>query len=464
MSDAFAILNLGKRALITQQTAINVTGNNIANANTPGYSLQRVNMTTNEPISVWPGQLGTGVKASEVERIYDRFLMGQINNQNQSMERWGAQKSALERVEMVLDESSGNGLSVAMNEFWNAWQDLADNPTGHVERMSLLAKAETMATIFNQAYADLQQIQKDIDTSIEGTIDSISPILEQIAELNQKITQTEVSGQNANDYRDRRDLLLKELSSLVDINTFEDDSGKVSVLVSGGRPLVEIVRTWDLSTQLNASGLKDILWDDGTGTTVNITSDINGGKLKGWLQVRDVIIPDLLSRLDDLANGIMQQVNSLHSAGYTLDPGNPTGIDFFTGTSASDIAVDSSVVSDINLIAASGTLGGVPGDNSNAIAIANLQDDLLMSGNEATFGDFFTSLVSDVGVEVQRATMTYDHQISMVTQLENYRETVSGVSLDEEMVNLIKFQHAYDAAAKLITTTDEILNTLINMV
>ena len=461
MSDIYSLLNVGKRSLVTQQKAINVTGHNIANANTPGYTLQRVNLTTNEPISVWPGMVGTGVKAAEIERVYDRFLGAQINNQNQSMERWNAQKSALERVELVLDESSGAGLSQAMNEFWNAWQELANNPEGHVERMDLLAKTETMTTTFNKIYADLQQIQKDIDTSIEGTIDGINLISEQIADLNQKIAQTEVSGQNANDYRDRRDLLLKELSSLVDINSFEDDVGKASVLISGGRPLVEIGGTWDLSTQLNASGLKDVLWDDGSGSTTNITSDISAGSLKGWLEVRDTLIPDFLSRLDDVANGIMQEVNSLHSTGYGLD--NSTGNDFFTGTSASNIAVDSSIAGDINLIAASGSLGGVPGDNSNAIAIANLQDDLLMSTNSATFGDFFISIVSDVGVQVQRATTTYDHQLSMVTQLETYRETVSGVSLDEEMVNLLKFQHAYNAAAKLITATNELLATLVNM-
>jgi flagellar hook-associated protein 1 FlgK len=365
-------------------------------------------------------------------------------------------------VELVLDESSGAGLSQAMNEFWNAWQDLASNPEGHVERMDLLAKTETMTATFNKIYADLQQIQKDIDTSIEGTVDDINQMSEQIADLNQKIAQSEVTGQNANDYRDRRDLLLKELSALVDINSFEDDVGKASVLISGGRPLVEIGGTWDLSTQLNASGLKDILWDDGSGSTTNITSDISGGSLKGWLEVRDTLIPDFLSRLDDLADGIIQEVNSLHSTGYGLD--NSTSNDFFTGSSASNIAVNSSIAADIDLIAASGTLAGVPGDNSNAIAIANLQDDLLMSTNSATFGDFYISIVSDVGVEVQRATTTYDHQLSMVTQLETYRETVSGVSLDEEMVNLIKFQHAYNAAAKLITATDELLATLISMI
>jgi len=469
MSNVCGILNTGRTALLTQQKAIDVTGHNIANVNTDGYSRQRVNMATNAPYSSQPGQTGTGVRAAKIQRIYDRFLGAQINNENQNLGNWEAQKGVLERVEIIFDESSGYGLNQAMSEFWNAWQDLANNPSDNAGRATLLAKSETMTTTFNNIYSNLEQTQADIDTSIMGTVKEINSISERIAGLNQKIALTEVGGQNANDYRDSRDLLLNELSLMINIDSFENSDGKVTVLVAGGRPLVENISSWNLSTQPDVdSDFQDIVWTDSGGNLVDITDSISGGKLKGWLEARDVTIPDYLSKLDVIAEGIITDVNSLHQVGFGLndvidDVG--AGRDFFTaGRSAFDIGVNQLIVADTALIAAAGIGDGLPGGNSNAIEIANLQNALKMNSDTATFDDYYNSLVSDVGSGVQKATVNFDHQSSMVTHLDNYRESVSGVSLDEEMVNLIKFQHGYNAAARLISVADELLDRVISMV
>ena len=467
MSNVFGILNTGRTALLTQQKAIDVTGHNIANVNTDGYSRQRVNMETNEPVSSSPGQTGTGVRTAEIQRIYDQFLGAQINEENQNLGNWEAQKGVLERVEIIFDESSGYGLNQAMSEFWNAWQDLANNPSDYAGRVALLAKSETMTTTFNNIYSNLEQIQTDIDTSIMGTVKEINSIAERIAGLNQKIALTEVGGQNANDYRDSRDLLLKELSLMINIDSFENSDGKVTVLVAGGRPLVENISSWNLSTQPDVdSDFQDIVWTDSGGNPVVITSSISGGKLKGWLEVRDVTIPDYLSKLNDLAEEIITEVNDFHKDGLGLNDDVVAERNFFTGTKALDIAVNQDIVDDVNNIAAAGSLDGLPGGNSNAIKIANLQNELTMNGNPATatFDDYYNSLVSDVGSGVRKATVNFDHQSSMVTHLDNYRESVSGVSLDEEMVNLIKFQHGYNAAARLISVADELLDRVISMV
>jgi flagellar hook-associated protein 1 FlgK len=462
MPDLFGILNTGKEALLTQKRALEVTGHNIANVNTPGFSRQRVELETKDPISSQAGQIGTGVRAKEIKRIYDRFLGIQICFETQTLGRWESQKEALEKVEMIFDESSGYGLNQAMSEFWNAWQDLANNPAGQAERVSLIAKSETLVTTFNKIHSDLKQLQKTIDISIRGTIEEINLIADQIADLNQKITQAEVGPQNANDYRDKRDLLLKQLSSMIDINSFEGKDGRVTVLVGGGRPLVENNSSWHLSTKSNASGLQDIVWINSDGSSVNITGNISGGKLKGWLEARDVVIPEYVERVDILAQSIISEVNNLHSNGFGL--GGSTGNSFFTGESASDMAVNQDIDDDINKIAAAANLDGLPGDNSNAIAIANLQNELKMNDNTATFDDYYNSLVSDIGNEMQKAAINFDHQSTIITQLNNHRESISGVSLDEEMINLVKFQHAYEAATKLISTLDELLNTVINMV
>lgn len=455
------ILNSGRGSLLAQQKAIEVTGHNISNVNTPGYSRQVVNLAANNPIQCGQDLVGTGVTVNGVKRVYDRFIGLQINNESQNLGRWEARKDVLEKIETVFDESSDYGLSQAMREFWNAWQDLANNPSGNAERVALSAKSQNMTNIFNSIYSSLEETQKDIDTSVSGTVEEINQITQQIADLNQKIIDMEVSGQSSNDHRDSRDLLLRELSSMIDINTFENSNGSVTVTSSGGRSLVEGVYSWDLSTE-TVAGFQDIVWVDNEGNTTNITDDISGGKLKGWIETRDVDIEGYFDSLDTLAAGIMSEVNALHSSAFGLD--GSTGNDFFTGTSASDMSVDQAILDDVNLIAAAGSAEGVPGDNSNAIAIADLQNKLLMSENNATYDDYFSSVVSRVGSDVKEANTNFDHQSSMLDHLDNYRESISGVSLDEEMINLVKFQHAYDAAAKLISTVDELLYTVVNMV
>jgi flagellar hook-associated protein 1 FlgK len=456
------LLSIGRKALMAQQKGINVTGNNIANVNTPGYSRQRLNLSSDVPIMTGNGLMGSGVTANKVERVYQRFLGVQINNETQSLGQWEAHKDALERVEMIFDESGGYGLNQVMSEFWNAWQDLTNNPSGSVERTVLVAKSEMLTATFSKNYEDLQKIQRDIDWNIEGAVEEINRLSENMVDLNQKIIQVESGGHMANDYRDQRDLVLKELSELIDINSFEDANGGVTVSVGSGQALVEGTHTYKLSTQANADGHQDVTWLDSSGNTVIISNNISKGKLKGWLDARDVDIDNSLNKLDTLAQNLMTEVNSLHATGYGLD--GSTGNDFFTGTAlATGIQVNQLIANDTNLIAAAEGIDK-PGDNGNAIAIANLQEALTMNGTTATFGAYYDSMVSDAGLAVQQATSYYDHQSQMVLQVENYRESISGVSIDEEAVNLIKYQNAYQAAAKLITTADEMMETVLAMI
>ena len=580
MAGIYGVLHVGKQALLTHQEALNVTAHNIANVNTPGYSRQRVVMETTTPITTGAGQVGSGVTVSGIERVYDRYLNNQISNENETLGRWEAEKGGVERVEVVFNETSGYGLNAAMSEFWNGWQDLANNPSGHTERETLLAKGETLADNFQQSYNDLSAIRTELDNSISQTVGQINVKADQIADLNQKIVQIEANGDTANDYRDERDLALKELSLMIDITASEQNSGSVTVTLGDGENLVEGSTASDLSTMTNSAGFRDVVWDSAPTTSIN--SDISGGKLKGWLEVRDVTIPGYLENMENLVNSIKgveatkvtataastlsggeyftlsspttdyyvwyekggagadptpggtgikvdildgdtaeqvaakttavlaafgggavfdaptptgttltitnavagaatdsadgdtgftlttltdgsNGVNAIHRSGYGLD--DSTGNDFFTGTlGGSDFGVASAISGDVNKIAASGTLAGVPGDNSNAISIANLQNTLTMNSNTDTFDDYYNSVVSSVGREVQQASSRYDHQYSMVAYLGNYRESISGVSLDEEMLNMLQFESAYEAAAMLISKVDEMLQTLMGMI
>jgi flagellar hook-associated protein 1 FlgK len=233
-------------------------------------------------------------------------------------------------------------------------------------------------------------------------------------------------------------------------------------MIGGGKPLVEGPYSWDLSTADNG-GAQDVFWQDSGGSLVNVTGRITGGELKGWIEARNVHIDDYINRLDTLAGTMISEINTLHSAGFTLDSTLTTGVAFFTGSNASDIAVTPGIAADPNLVAAASSAAALPGDNSTALAIADLQNSASMSAGSATFDQYFNSLLGVVGSNVQTAKFSLEHQDSMILSLENRRQEVSGVSLDEEMINLVKFQHAYNAAAKLITTTDEMLQTLLSI-
>jgi flagellar hook-associated protein 1 FlgK len=451
-------MNVGQSALLTQQKAIDVTGNNIANVNTPGYSRQRLIIKQGRPVRVNSLTMSTGVTAEPgIQRYHDQFLTAQLIGENESLGRWQAQKEALEKAELMFDEAQGQGLSSAMDQYWSAWQDLSNNPSGVAERTSLISAGQYLGSVFNQMYDNIGRLQQDIDTHVDGVVDEINAISLRVADLNEKIVQVEVSGHNANDFRDERDQLVFELSKMIDINSYEDGDGYLNIDIGNGKPVVQGTSTWDLATADNG-GVQDVFWTASDGSTVNVTASINNGELKGWIESRDVVLDDYRSRLDTLAGGIITDVNTAHTAG--LDLNNTAGVNFFTGTGAVDMAVNASIAADSDLIAAAAAGEGVPGGNGNAIAIANLQNAASMSGG-STFAEYYGSLAGKVGADVQAADFNSDHQSTMVQNLDNYRQQVSGVSLDEEMINLVKFQHAYNAAARLITTADEMLESLL---
>jgi flagellar hook-associated protein 1 FlgK len=363
---------------------------------------------------------------------------------------------------MIFNEANGSGLNEAMSEFWNAWQSLTNDPDGTTERQVLITVSQVLATTFNQLNSDLSQVRQDLDLVAQGTVADINRLSEQLVDLNARIISSEAGSLSANDYRDQRELVLSELAEMIDISSFEDANGAVSVSVANGRPLVIASQNYQLSTETNAEGLEEVVWVDDDGNTININTEISGGKLKGLLEVRDVIISNYLTRLDTLAGTIMTDVNLQHQSGFDLNGAG--GEVFFIGTgTAADLEVNPNIVGDTDLIAAAADAATVPGDSRNAVEIATLQYELNMGGTQS-YNDYYGSIVRDVGNEVLKSDAYYNHQSDMMVQLENQREAVSGVSLDEEMINLIKFQNAYTAAAKMITTADEMMQTVLQMI
>ncbi|VBB42512.1 putative First flagellar hook-filament junction protein FlgK [uncultured Desulfatiglans sp.] len=464
-SDIYSILHAAKGALTAQQLGISVTGHNIANANTPGYSRQRLVLETEVPQSNNPGQIGRGVKAAEVKRFHDRFIGLQLNDANQALGRWEAQAEVMNKVETFFN---GDQISEAMNQFWNAWDDLANNPGGQAERLVLLAKGQQLADNISRLHGNLSDIRmNDVAVVVDAAVETVNRIAGEIADLNQKILTAEAGGQNANDHRDQRDALVAEISAILDVSSFEDNGGSVALLLADGRPLVEKSLTWDLGIRKDESGLQRIIWEDPSGNELDATDEISGGRLKGLLEGRDQV-SQYLANLDTFAKGLIEEINGLHRTGYglTIDHGSGipcTGIDFFSGDSASAMVVNEALLEDAGLIAAAADAEGVPGDNRIAVALANLRYKAVLNESTCTFGDYLNAVVSDLGSAVAQTGANEEHQSSLVSYLKTYRESVSGVSIDEEMIALVQYQHAYAASARLISTVDEMLQTLLTI-
>ncbi len=459
MGDITKILNCSKEALLSHLSAINVTGSNIANVDTPGYTRLRPMFSSTGTRAT--GDIQIGVEIESIQRIYDKFLDSQIVKQEQIGGFTDAQYSYLQQIETIFNESSETGLNDAMNKFWSAWGDLSLNPSGQAEREALVAVSESMALMFRQKSEQLTELQDDINSAIPGTVDEINSITSKIAAYNHDIMNSLTGGAGTGDLEDKRANLMNDLAALTDFFYVEDSEGSFSVFLADGRPLVEGDNSWQLGTQIDPADSRsyDIIYaEDGT----NIDRLITGGKLAGYLEMRDVKIEGYLADFNSLAVGLANAVNTQHRLGY--DTYGNAGAEFFEFSGsvqdAAHLQVSSAISGNSGLIAASGSINA---DGENATEIGALKDDLLMDGNLSSFNTFYSSFIGRIGQDVNSLSSTNDRQSAILMQLQEQRETISGVSLDEEMMNLMKFQMGYNAAARLATTAEELMDTLINM-
>jgi len=293
-------LDIARWSMYASQLAIEVTSNNIANANTAGYSKQTLELQAGNSIMYGPGQLGTGVKATQVTRAYDRFVSQQLVFKNSTASYWDAQKTSMGEIETIFNESDQYGVNYLMSQFWNAWSDLANNVDATSERKALPAQANNLTSAVKSIDYNLRAYKKYIDSNVQNAVTQANTLIKTIADLNETITAGEIKGvENANGLRDQRDAAIKELSSFMDINYYEDEvSGQTQVFILGGTPLVLGKTAFQLSTAANtATGTTDVIWNDNTTPPrqLNITDKLSGGKLAGWINVRDTKIDALHS-------------------------------------------------------------------------------------------------------------------------------------------------------------------------
>jgi len=580
-------LNIGTRALQTSQLGIDITGQNVANADVEGYSRKRINQTTVYAYDSAYGQRGLGAAVVNIERMRNMFIDEQIRKQNSEVGYFAEVAASFNRMESILCEPSDLGIMFFMDEFFNSWQNLANNPEDLSARTMVRTNAQVMIDNFRKAAMELADLRQQKNQEIPMRVERVNQLSYEIMNLNQEIASVEIGNQNANDSRDRRDTLLKELSELIDINVVENALGQVTVTTAGHVLVAPSYRqNLEITTTIRELDDGSTLRDVGIRFSESKISFIpTGGQLRGLFDSRDIYIPEYQNKLDEFAGEIVKAINDVHLQGYSMS--GHSGFHFFdpNGTTAATMKVSAAVATNVQNIAAAtadqseiasrnfinlpiaadpsavppieavpgymfgdtpvqlyknpdapgdlvkahniisdtvtvvvrtkageqlqpherivlvegvdyridytfGTfqmlhngydneqfeidfqyfVGGFKGitDGSNALTIAELRNALTMTpdalGNStATFNEYFSSFIGKLGLNTNQAMSNLQTRIFLTEQYQTQQEMISGVSLDEEMANLIRFQHTYTAAARLITTVDRMLETLLNI-
>ncbi|WP_195573616.1 flagellar hook-associated protein FlgK [Paenibacillus sp. 1001270B_150601_E10] len=507
MRSTFHGLETSRRALFVQNTMMQTLGHNIANASTEGYTRQRVRASATNPLempgmytSTAPGQLGTGVQYDSITRIRDSFLDMQFRRENQSLGSWSILDNSIRSIESFLNEPSENGLASVMDKFWDSWEVLNRDPSLLSARVEVIGAATNMADMMKHVGQSLTKLEDDINNNINVKVSEANDILNNIANLTDMIKKVEGTGDNANDFRDQRDLLIDQLSTIIDVQVVEGFNGEITINAAGATVLDDAgvtpitAASVDAATagQLHGYALSlDEVTKMRDQMNAMLDTMINGAVdvelPAGYVASQDLVLPNGQGTIPagtTLANPTTVTVNGLnglHQLGYTLSDPSQTGIPFFTTTDGTtnftidNIQVNPDIVADTNMIAASGRYEVVNGANTTvkgnsviAHALATLRDasfsfpSNLTSLSSGKIDDYYRALVGELGTTSANANRNVMIQTDMVDNVMMRRQSVSGVSLDEEMADMIRFQHAYNAAARNMTTVDEMLDRVIN--
>jgi len=465
------MMDVGKRSLMNNQTALQTVSHNIANKSTEGYSRQRVEIESNVPAGSGKLRIGMGAHASQVTRVNNPYLEKQVEKEGNELGFSRSRSESLARVEQVYNEQLNKGLNKFMADFFNAFRELSHNPEGLAARILAKESADFLVKDFSRVHDQLTDIQKDIDFQIASHITEINSLSKEIADLNEKIHVVEINGSHANDERDRRDLLIKKLSEMVNIRYAESDDSLVAITAGNNAVLVSGYGYRELFTSStearlgkNEGDIEVFYKPTEKGNPINVTKQFRGGRLGGLLDVRDNVVNRLLDRMDNMAYTLATEVNKAHTQGY--DRYNKKGQVFFESpmgikNASKNLRVNKVILNDVGRIAAAASYNS-PGDNRIANILSSLQYKPVFDGSNS-FDNYYNSTVGEVGVEASRAKSELESQQNIVKQLENIRESISGVSLDEETAKMIEFQKNFDASARLIRTADEMMDTVLNL-
>lgn len=514
MRSSFFGLETAKRSLDAHKKALETTSHNIANANTEGYTRQKVSKAATNPYTtpamnspVGAGQIGTGVEVTEINRMRDEFIDNQVRHESRFMGDWEAKSDTLRKLEVIYNEPSEQGLRGVFDQFWESLQTLSKEPESRTARTEVMERGVSLADTVNHMYDQMTNLKEDLDDQIETKVQDINSIGRQISDLNKQIQNIErAQDQSPNDLKDRRDLLLDELSELTNFETAEDSQGRLIVNISGtslvrgenfnGLEFEEGENTGDSDGDIDEQELEGgkVFWQH-TGDEV----EFRDGEMKGLFDSRDEIVQGQINELREVMYQFQEKFNEVHRGDDAEDEeafnyyateddfegSEDAGKEFFDWLNNGDelMQVDEEIREDVFNIRAGREMedeGKHPGNGENAKILAQLKHERIIdegfyekykehngvdeidTTGTSTFNEFIDAAVTSLGVEAQEAERMVENQEDLLNQLKNRREAVSGVSLDEEMTDMIKFQQAYNAASRIVTTIDEQLDTIIN--
>lgn len=451
-----SVMDTSLSALFAAQAGMATTGHNIANANTDGYSRQSVHFTARRPDILPYGAIGRGVEVQGVRRIQDEFLMNNLRVQTARLESYSAVDSALYEVEAILGSVDNDHLGNALNNFFNSWNALAQPPINTTLKQDVISSANSLVQDFHSINDSLDDLEANIEVNIQGEIATLNRLLDGVADMNEQIMSAETNGETANDLRDQRDLLITEISEIAEVSVYQREDGTKDIILAG-RTMVarNNVTHFESDYAQTSTGYKMTIVTQGHRQEVQLSS----GKLEGLMTSRDIHIADVRDRLDDLARNLVEQVNDLHTQGRTS---TSSGVAFFSGDSMHTIEVNPALVADPSMVATGTT--AAEGDNTIALAIADLANVGGSGSSSLSVGDEYRAMLTVVASKRNSYEFMVENQQNVVSTLKTKMASVSGVSLDEEGANMIKYQNSYNAAARIISTVQEMYDTLMNMV
>jgi len=460
------MLNLGARSLQTQQQGVEVAGHNLANASNPAYSRQRLEIQTSTPLPTTIGPVGTGANAVAITQLRDTLLDQQIQGENSVISFLQSQQTALQYTEAGIGEQlqgagltgavgSPGGLASDLSGLFNAFQDLSTAPSSMASRQAVISEAQQLTAQFNQLDQRLTAINGQLNQSVQTDVGSANQLLSDIAGLNHQIAGAESGTGAANDLRDLRQQKIESLSQLVNVQFSTDATGGASLSI-GGQLLVAGGTVQDTLETYDSGGGQLLVRTAGGGIPLTPA----GGSIAGTIDARDGALKSLHDGLNTLATQMISQVNAAYRAGYDLN-GN-TGADFFTGTNASDMGVNAALVSDPSSLQASG-VAGAAGDNQVVLALARMANAPQAGLGNQTFAQSYHGTITGLGTALASVNTQLADEQSVQSMLQTQRNSVSGVSVDEEMTNLVMFQRAFQASAHLVSVVDQMLGIVVSL-
>ena len=470
MASSVNLFNIGKSGLMVSKHSMSTTGHNIANVNTEGYSRQNVEQTAGPVIPNGGLTFGTGAWAKKVTRVSDEYLERRIQGEHKNFAQVEEKDAYLKQTEQIFNEANSDGLNRVATRFFNEFRKLSADPGNTAVRASVKESSAQLASELNRMDRELKDVSRNIDTRIEGYVREVNALAKEVRDLNLLIEKTESGGGSAPDLHDKRELALKRLGAMADISVNKDNNGRVTVTLAGHATIIAGDQLSELEVKRTppdpATGKKenrvDIFVNDPVPT--KLTEKIKSGRLGGLIQVRDQTIRDAQDRINQIAFTTANEVNNIHRQGYGLD--GSSGRNFFevpvNQESAAEMLRLSSVIEENLDSIAAAAAPNAPSDNRIAVALSgvgNLRG--LMDEQNSTILDSYNAMVSEVAVETEANEKSMVFQRDVLTQLENVRESLVGVSLDEETANLVRFQHAYAANAKVLQVADELLQTVL---